>query len=220
MRQAFSALLSATIAVAVPLGIPDLRAQSVTTAVIQGSVESIDGMDLDGAEVVVLNAATGFTATARVHGGRFLVTGLEVGGPYVVTVRLQGFHSQERAGLHLTLGEPIELRFFMQPAPIALDTLRVMVDTPIASAHDHGGTATTIPDPLLHRLPSLDRDFYDFVRLVPQISTKVGFQSGFAGGGVGFRFNNILINGVPERSLAAHATPALFGGKSLPLDAV
>ncbi|HEU4464400.1 MAG TPA: hypothetical protein VFS53_05080, partial [Gemmatimonadota bacterium] len=61
MRQAFSALLSATIAVAVPLGIPDLRAQSVTSAVIQGSVESIDGMDLDGAEVVVLNAATGFT---------------------------------------------------------------------------------------------------------------------------------------------------------------
>lgn len=220
MRQAFSALLSATIAVAVPLGIPDLRAQSVTTAVIQGSVESIDGMDLDGAEVVVLNAATGFTATARVHGGRFLVTGLEVGGPYVVTVRLQGFHSQERAGLHLTLGEPIELRFFMQPAPIALDTLRVMVDTPIASAHDHGGTATTIPDSLLHRLPALDRDFYDFVRLVPQISTKIGFQSGFSGGGVGFRFNNILINGVPERSLAAHATPALVGGKSLPLDAV
>jgi hypothetical protein len=127
---------------------------------------------------------------------------------------------QERAGLHLTLGEPIELRFVMEPAPIPLDTLRVMVDTPIASAHDHGGTATTIPDSLLHRLPALDRDFYDFVRLVPQISTKVGFQSGFSGGGVGFRFNNILINGVPERSLAAHATPALVGGKSLPLDAV
>jgi hypothetical protein len=220
MRQAFSALISATIAAAMPLGAPDLLAQSVTTAVIQGSVQSVDGVDLDGSEVGVVNATTGFTATAHVHNGWFLVTGLEVGGPYVVTVRRLGFRSQERAGLHLTLGEPIELRFVMELAPIPLDTLRVMVDTPIASAHDHGGTATTIPDSLLHRLPALDRDFYDFVRLVPQISTKVGFQSGFSGGGVGFRFNNILINGVPERSLAAHATPALVGGKSLPLDAV
>jgi hypothetical protein len=220
MRHAFSAILSATIAVAALLVVPSLPAQSVTTAVIQGSVQSVEGLDLDGTEVVVVNAATGFTTTVHVHDGRFLVTGLEIGGPYVVTVQRIGFGSQERAGLHLTLGEPIELRYVLEPAPIPLDTLRVMVDTPIASAHDHGGTATTIPDSLLHRLPALDRDFYDFVRLVPQISTKVGFQSGFSGGGVGFRFNNILINGVPERSLAAHATPALVGGKSLPLDAV
>jgi hypothetical protein len=36
MRQAFSALISATIAAAMPLGAPDLLAQSVTTAVIHG----------------------------------------------------------------------------------------------------------------------------------------------------------------------------------------
>jgi len=84
----------------------------------------------------------------------------------------------------------------------------------------HDGTATTIPDSLLHRLPTLNRDFYDFVRLVPQISTKIGFPSGLSGGGVGFRFNNFLINGVSERALAAHGTRALLGGKSLPLDAV
>jgi hypothetical protein len=220
MRQAFSALFSATIAAAVPLGAPDLPAQSVTTGVIQGSVRSVAGVDLDGTDVAVVNAATGFTASTRVHDGRFLVTGLEVGGPYSVTVRRLGFRSEELASLDLTLGEPIELRFVLEPVPIPMDTLRVMVDAPIASAHDHGGTATTIPDALLRRLPALDRDFYDFLRLVPQISTKVGFQSGFSGGGVGFRYNNILINGVPERSLAAHATPALVGGKSLPLDAV
>lgn len=220
MRRAFSALLWATVMTSVSARVGDLPAQSVTTGVIQGSVRSVDGLGLNGAEVDVANAATGLRTTARVHEGRFLVTGLEVGGPYVVTVRRLGFHPQERAGLLLTLGEPIELRFVMDPAPIPLDTLRVMVDASITRAHDQGGTTTTVPDSLLHRLPALDRDFYDFVRLVPQISTKVGFQSGFSGGGVGIRYNNILINGVPERSLAAHATPALVGGKSLPLDAV
>jgi hypothetical protein len=58
-------------------------------------VQSVDGIDLDGAEVVVLNAATGFTASARVHGGRFLVTGLEVGGPYAPrTCRVRGSRSR------------------------------------------------------------------------------------------------------------------------------
>ena len=50
MRQAFSATLSATIAVAALLVVPNLPAQSVTTAVIQGSVQSLDDVDVDDAE--------------------------------------------------------------------------------------------------------------------------------------------------------------------------
>lgn len=194
-------------------------AQSVTTAAIQGTVRAIDGTDVDGTEVIVVNSATGYVAEGIVRDGRFLVPGLEVGGPYIVTVRRLGFHPQQRDSLNLRLGEPVELRFVMEPDAIPLDTLRVAVGLP-GAAHGHGGTATTIPDSLLHRLPSLNRDFYDFVRLVPQISTKIGFLSGLSGGGVGFRFNSFLINGVSDRSVAAHDTPALLGGKSLPLEAV
>ncbi|CAN5829992.1 TonB-dependent receptor [soil metagenome] len=222
MRHAFLILLSAAVAAATPLwpGVPDLLAQGVTTAVIQGSVEATDGTDLDDTEVLVVNSATGFTVTGVVQDGRFLVAGLEVGGPYTVSVRRLGFHSEERNGLSLTLGEPVELRFVMEPDAIPVDTLHVMVASPLAAAHNHGGTAMTIPDSLLHRLPTLNRDFYDFVRLVPQISTKIGGRPGLSGGGVGFGFNNFLINGVPERSVGAHGTPALIGGKSLPLEAV
>jgi hypothetical protein len=207
------------VAAAVTVIVPDLFAQTVATAVIRGSVQSSGGEPLDDAEITILDTATGFRIGGRSRAGRFEIRGLEVGGPYVVVVELFGFQRQQRAGLFLGLGEPAELRFVLQPHAIAADTLRVAIETSAATLGD-GGTGTTISDSLLHRLPSLDRDFYDFVRLVPQISTKIGFQSGFSGGGVGFRYNNILINGVPERSLAAHATPALVGGKSLPLDAV
>ena len=48
MRHAFSAILRATIAIAALLVVPSLPAQSVTTAVIQGSVQSVEGLDLDG----------------------------------------------------------------------------------------------------------------------------------------------------------------------------
>ena len=38
--------------------------------------------------------------------------------------------------------------------------------------------------------------------------TKIGGRPGLSGGGVGFGFNNFLINGAPERSVGAHGTPA------------
>ena len=217
MRHVFPTLLAAAVAAAFPFGCPGLHAQGVSTTAIQGSVRSVDGDELD-ADVVVRNTATGFSTKAPARKGRFLVLGLEVGGPYVVTVRRLGFRSQERAGLFLTLGEPIELRFLLEPGAIPQDTLRVVA--PIEAAYSHGGVAMTIPDSLLHRLPSLNRDFYDFVRLVPQISTKVGPVPGLSGGGIGIRFNNFLIDGVSERTVASHGTLALLAGKSLPLDAV
>ncbi|HET7693374.1 MAG TPA: carboxypeptidase regulatory-like domain-containing protein, partial [Gemmatimonadota bacterium] len=222
IRHRLSIVLCTALATALSL-LPeasDLLAQGITTAVIQGSVEATDGTDLDDAEILVVNSATGFAATGVVREGRFLVGGLEVGGPYTVTVRRLGFHSEERTGLSLTLGEPVELRFVMEPDAIPQDTLRLMVAAPLAAAHSHGGTGMTITDSLLHRLPTLNRDFYDFVRLVPQVSTKIGGRPGLSGGGVGFGFNNFLINGAPERSVGAHGTPALIGGKSLPLEAV
>ena len=85
----------------------------------------------------------------------------------------------------------------------------------------HGGTPTRIDESLLHRLPTLNRDLYDFVRLVPQISTKIGgTNAGLSAGGVGFRFNNFLINGVSDRATSTSLSGSSTGAKSVPLDAV
>lgn len=199
---------------------PRLVAQTMTTAAVHGAVRTGDGEDADGARVTVRNTATGVALEAEVRDGRFFVQGLEVGGPYAITVERLGYRAERREGLVLGLGEPLELEFVLRTEPIPLDTLRVDLAATLPRSNVHGGTATTIADSLLHRLPSLDRDFYDFVRLVPQVSTKIGFGTGLSGGGVGFRFNNFLINGVGERTIFASSTPALAGGKSLPFDAV
>jgi hypothetical protein len=230
MRHALSIPFIVTVTATagpVPTG-SDLLAQGITTATVQGTVRATDGTDADGTEVVVVNTATGYMAQVEVRDGRFFVAGLEVGGPYTVTARRFGFHPEQRQELSLELGETLELDFEMRPEAIPLDTLRVAVALPLAAAHPDGGTATSIRDSLLHRLPAPSRELYDFVRLVPQISTKVGFPTGapfgspgFSAGGVGFRFNNSLINGVSERDLSGQTTRNLgVGGKSLPLDAV
>lgn len=198
-------------------------AQGVTTAAVRGTVRIQDGSDPVGARVSVRNLATGFVVEVEVRRGRFLVQGLEVGGPYRVTLRRIGARVEQRDIGYLSLGEPYELDLVLEPSPVQLDSLVVtsLPESAFPASNAHGGTGTAIPDSLIHRLPTLNRDIYDFVRLVPQISTRVGLGSGgISGGGVGFRFNQFLTNGVPERSLAGGQPPEFAGGKSLPFEAV
>ena len=220
-KRATGILVAALLGVAslVPQG-SGLFAQGITTAAIRGIVRAADGSDVDGTRVEVVNTATGFAVEAEVRHERFLVQGLELGGPYTITVDRIGFLPQQREEVFLRLGETFDLSFVMQPAPIPVDTLRVATPALFPQVNAHGGTATSISDSLLHRLPTLNRDLYDFVRLVPQVSTKTSFAGGFSGGGVGLRFNNFLINGVSERTLSGGVTNNQNGGKSVPLDAV
>jgi hypothetical protein len=199
-----------------------VSAQGVATAGIRGSVSAEQWRNVD-ARVNVRNDATGFSVEVHASGGRFLIQGLQPGGPYTITARSLGFVPQRWMGVFLTLGELREIRFVLQPMATRLDTVTVVArGRPAYSpAHSDGGTGTTISASLLERLPTLNRDLYDFVRLVPQISTKISLPNpGLSGGGVGFRFNNFLINGVSERTLSGGVSGAFAGGKSIPLDAV
>jgi carboxypeptidase family protein len=188
-----------------------LPAQGVTTAEIRGTVRVTDGGDADGARVRVVNRATGYATDVGVRAGRFLVLGLDVGGPYTVLVRRLGFVPQERGALFLSLGQRLELDFVLDPAATQLQAVRV-----VAAERPRAGIETTISDALLRHLPTLNRDVYDFVRLVPQVSTRFGIS----GGGVSFRLNSFLIDGVSERQLQGNNVSGTGIGKAVPLDAV
>ena len=97
------------------------NAQGITSGGVRGTVRTVDGRDLDGASVRVVNTATGFAVQAQTVGGRFAVQGLEPGGPYVVEVRQIGFAPQNSRPLHLTLGEPLSVAFVLEPAAVQLD---------------------------------------------------------------------------------------------------
>ncbi|HEU4463699.1 MAG TPA: carboxypeptidase-like regulatory domain-containing protein, partial [Gemmatimonadota bacterium] len=84
---------------------PRLLAQGVTTAAIHGTVQAADGSEVDGASVEVVNGASGFRSAGEVRRGRFLVQGLEIGGPYSVTVERLGFLPTRVEDVYLELGE-------------------------------------------------------------------------------------------------------------------
>jgi hypothetical protein len=211
LRSAFwVAALGTSAWTAAAAGVP-LPAQGVTTAEIRGTVRVSGGGDARGTLVRVVNRSTGYVVDAEVRDGRFLALGLEVGGPYSVLVRRIGSVPQERGGLFLSLGQRLELDFLLESAATQLETVQI-----VAAERPRAGIATTVSDSLLRRLPTLNRDVYDFVRLVPQVSTRFGIS----GGGVSVRFNSFLIDGVSERQLQGNNVQSGSFGKAIPLEAV
>ncbi len=139
-----------------------------------------------------------------------MLWGLPVGGPYALQVRRFGFHSYLRPVVYLTLGQTLEVAVSLVPVATTLTSQRI-----VARA-SRLATATTVTDSLLHRLPSLNRDMYDFVRLAPQISTKVALAiGGISGAGTNVRFNNFLVDGASDRAVSGNSANA-----SRPIEAV
>ena len=190
-------------------------AQGVTTAAIHGVVRADRGGDVEGALVSVVNRSTGFSIERVVHDGQFIALGLEVGGPYSVIVRRPGFEPRSLDGLVLFLGQRLEIDVTLDAVATQLDTLRVV------AGHNRqwsgSGLGATISESTLGRLPTRNRDLYDFVQLVPQISTRFGIS----GGGTNPRYNGYLIDGVSERALQGNAVAGVgTGGKAISLEAI
>ena len=200
------------------VGSVPISAQGITTAAIRGAVRDQSGAGVNDAFVRVVNVSTGYTTETRVRRGSFLVQGLAIGGPYRVVVRSLGYAPQVLDGLSLALGERRELDFTLVSLPGQLDTVRVTANDDRQRLPSAGGVGTSISDSSLRRLPTLNRDLYDFVRLVPQVGTRLGLT----GAGVNFRFNNYVIDGVSDRQLQGNNAlgPNTFGGKSMSLEAV
>ena len=218
MRRAGRRLGAAILAAVVGASLhpPGLGAQA-TTAAISGRVATADSGDADGAEVEVINRASGFLARAVVSRGRFFVPSLEVGGPYSIVVRRIGFRPEERDGVVLSLGETRALEFRLEPVATKLGELVVAADRRGGDARPGAGIATVIGDSSLRRLPSADRDLYDFVSLSPHVSTRFGVS----GGGVNFHFDNFQIDGATAQALHGRNPAGVAAdGKAISLEAV
>jgi carboxypeptidase family protein/TonB-dependent receptor-like protein len=200
------------------VGSAPIHAQGLTSAAIRGTVRAESGDDVEGALVRVVNVSTGYATETRVRRGSFLVQGLATGGPYRIVVRSLGHAPQVLDGLSLALGERQELDIVLVPLLSQLDTVRVLANDDRRRLPSAGGVGTSISDSSLRRLPTLNRDLYDFVRLVPQAGTRLGLT----GAGANFRFNNYVIDGVSDRQLQGNNAlgPNTFGGKTISVEAV
>ena len=199
------------------------RAQGVTTGALTGAITDNAGQGVEGAQVQLRNARTGLNiGTLSRSFGLYSIQGISPDNDYTIVVRRIGYGPQTRTGVVIPLGQARREDFKLSREAAVLSTVTVTATTdPIINASKTGAT-TTISDSSLRRLPTLNRNFADFVQLVPQVSTTVGI--GLSGGGVNLRQNAIQIDGAQSGDLFGLGTSGQPGSqanaKSIPLDAV
>ncbi|HEY4217727.1 MAG TPA: TonB-dependent receptor [Gemmatimonadaceae bacterium] len=204
--------LGATLFATLSVGAMPLCAQT-TTGNIGGRVIGATGEGVADAQVQVTNGATGRVLGSTTRGdGAYFVAGLEVGDDYRVVVRRIGFAPQTVQPVHVTLGQTTPVNFTLSAQAAQLAAVSVSAAAAEALiAPSQRGSQTTITDTLLRKLPTLNRNFTDFVQLTPQISTG---GPGLSGGGVNNRYNNIQIDGATEKDLFGLGSTGQPGGQA------
>jgi outer membrane receptor protein involved in Fe transport len=200
-----------------------LLAQGITTGAVSGTVTDANGAPVEGAQVQLRNAKTGASAGGITRAnGQYTIQGVEPDDRYSLTVRRIGFEPVTRDNLRVSLGETNRQDVSLQQQSTVLQTVMVSAEANPVINPSKTGAGTTVGDSLLRRLPTLNRNFSDFVQLVPQVSTSTGV--GLSGGGVNIRQNAIQIDGAASGDLFGLGTTGQPGAqanaKSIPLDAV
>ncbi|MFN8573383.1 MAG: carboxypeptidase regulatory-like domain-containing protein [Gemmatimonadaceae bacterium] len=201
-----------------------VTAQGVTTGAVGGVVTGEDGQPLANVQIRVTNRASGASAGALTReNGRYLVPGLEVGGPYEVSARRIGFEPQTRANQYVPLSQVLKLDFVMSQRAAELQGVQITASTTSGETFTASNTSvkTVVTDTAIQRIPTLSRNLVDFIKLVPQASAS---GPGYSGGGMSNRMNNVQIDGATERDvfgLGSTGQPgAQANSKSVSLEAV
>jgi hypothetical protein len=204
----------------------DAAAQGVTTGAVAGTISDRNGRPIEGAQVQVQNRQTGYSSGALSRAnGYYYVPGLEVGGPYTIRIRRIGYEAVEQNDVFVRLSATTRVDLQIAPAAVTLERVEVRAT---AEASDFSparqGVTTTVVDTLITRMPSLQRDYTDLVRLTPQAVTQTGGQ-GPSAGGVYNRLNNFTVDGANQNDRfglgSSGGRPGgATGGRLVPIDAV
>lgn len=210
-------LVAPFLSVLVSAVVPPAAAQSVTTAAISGMVRDRAGRPVPQADVEIVNRATGFASRTRSRDdGRFSSAGLDVGGPYSISIRRIGFAAQSRDVGPLTLGQNRKVDVDLDDQAVILQGVQATVASRAVS-DTRVAAGTLLSDSTIHRLPTADRDLYGLVRLVPQTSSVYGTSAA----GASPRMNAIMIDGSSEMGLYGGSSAAgIWGGKAISVEAV
>ncbi|CAN5628606.1 TonB-dependent receptor [soil metagenome] len=199
-----------------------VMAQGVTTSAVTGVVTGEQGQPASGVQIIVTNTATGATSgvISRTD-GRYLLPGLQPGGPYRIEARGIGYATEAREGVMLALGQTARFDFALATAAVAIAGIDVTAERDAVISRGRTGTGAVVGQRTIERSPTITRDFTDFVRLTPQISTNT---PGTSAAGRNNRYNTVRIDGAVNDDLfglAASGTPGGgAGARPITLEAI
>lgn len=189
----------------------------VTTSTMSGTVRESTGA-LPGASVKATHVPTGTTYTVTTSGdGRFTISNMRSGGPYIVEVTFIGYQAQKVENIYLKLGENYQFNAKLNDGSNQLEEVVVAGKQDKTFNSKRTGASTNVSKEQLQNLPSLSRSLQDFTRLTPQ-------ANGNSFGGVSNKFNNISIDGAVNNDVFGLSGSGAPGGQAstqpISLDAI
>lgn len=154
-----------------------------TTGSIRGTVLGADNKPLAGAVVTATNVATGFVRNTTVAEDGSYAARLLPPGTYNVSARRIGVRQQVRNDIRVSVGVTVTVNFVLSDA---VETLQAMTVTGVTAVDvTDGGVKQSVSQEEIQNLPTLGRDFTDFINLsglvspTPEVTT--GGQFSIAG---------------------------------------
>ena len=176
-----------------------LAAQTITAS-LEGIATDATGAAVPGAAVSVINTATGATYDAETGpSGRFLITSLQPGGPYSVSMEAEGFKRVERTGIMLVVEQAARIGFSLEVGAVS-ETIEVTGQVPLLETTT-SSMGQLVDNTSVSNLPLNSRNPFSLALLVPGVIGWVGDNFNNAriavnGGRPGT--NEILVDGVPS----------------------
>jgi outer membrane receptor for ferrienterochelin and colicin len=157
---------------------------STTTGAIRGRVADEAGNPLPAATVVATNEETGFQRGTQTDDDGVYVVRFLPPGTYRVAARRIGQQQAELPGVRVTVGSTAPANFTLRTAAVQLTGVEVRANAREIDVAD-AGVKQTVSQEEIAELPSLGRDFTDFIALsglvspAPEVTT--GGQFAIAG---------------------------------------
>ncbi|HSF55751.1 MAG TPA: carboxypeptidase regulatory-like domain-containing protein, partial [Algoriphagus sp.] len=162
-------------------------------ATVSGKVTDTDGESLIGAQILIKNELTGFTATS-VTGmtGNYLITQIPLGTNYSITATYMGFGSKTFTGVSLNQGDNIKYDIKLSEEAQQLNEISVEANS-ISNSISRLGSSTAVSAKDMASLPVNGRNFTSLVDLSP-------VANGNSLLGQLFSSTNYTIDGMTNRS--------------------
>lgn len=186
----------------------------ITTSATHGRVTDQQGQSIPGASVIAVHLPTGTKyGTSTRTDGKYNLTNLKIGGPYVITVKFVGYNDQVKQDVSLTVGEDYLFNFILKEASTTLEGVNVVAAR--VAPETKIGAGASFGRKQIEQLPVINRSVRDLTKLTPTSS-----NNGFAG--VSYRYNNFTVDGANFNS--SFGVSSSLGGQTsvepISLDAI
>ncbi|MBV8475961.1 MAG: TonB-dependent receptor [Acidobacteria bacterium] len=203
----------------------------VAGGTISGTVSDSTGRVIADADVVIKNTATGVTRETKTNSDGLYTAPNLVPGTYDITFKAQGFKTEVRTGIPLTVGATQAIDLTLQIGA-AIEKIEVNTEAPAVQVTSSDISAV-VNATTVRELPLNGRSWTDLAELQPGVSTvqtQPTFAAGTDRGNRGFgqqlsisgarpQQNNYRLDGVSLNDYANGAPGSVLGG-NLGVDAI